>query len=374
MLALPLLTTRVVAPSAPDPNRASRPHESASRDKLSLAALLTMLVAGVVICALVVAPFVPALVWAFALIVVSNPMYLRLRGRLRSPSIAAAIAVLGVALLLLIPVAVVGWQVGAQASERMQQLEDLLSSGNLQHLVERLPPALRPSNWMSESQIGTSQNGALMAAGTQAGVWLRSALWAALQVTVALFALFFLFRDQDAVLKTVRSYMPMSDGETTYFFEELRRMTHATIFGNVVVALVQGALGGLMFALLGIPAALLWAVAMALLSLVPNAGAFLIWLPAAVFLAVQGAWGKAIFLTAWGVLVVGTIDNLLYPMLVGKDTRVHTLAVFFSVVGGLLAFGAAGLVLGPTVLAGTLALVNVLKRRTAHHRSAVEPR
>ena len=256
----------------------------------------------------------------------------------------------------------------------MEQLEDLLSSGNLQHLVERLPPALRPSSWMSEGQIGTSQNGALMAAGTQAGVWLRSALWAALQVTVALFALFFLFRDQDAVLKTVRSYMPMSDGETTYFFEELRRMTHATIFGNVVVALVQGALGGLMFALLGIPAALLWAVAMALLSLVPNAGAFLIWLPAAVFLAVQGAWGKAIFLTAWGVLVVGTIDNLLYPMLVGKDTRVHTLAVFFSVVGGLLVFGAAGLVLGPTVLAGTLALVNVLKRRTAHHRSAAEPR
>ena len=113
---------------------------------------------------------------------------------------------------------------------------------------------------------------------------------------------------------------------------------------------------------------------MALLSLIPNTGAFVIWLPAAVFLASQGAWTKAGILAGWGVLVVGTIDNLLYPMLVGKDTRVHTLAVFFSVVGGLLAFGAAGLVLGPTALAGTLALVNVLKRRTAHHRSAVEPR
>jgi predicted PurR-regulated permease PerM len=151
-------------------------------------------------------------------------------------------------------------------------------------------------------------------------------------------------------------------------------MAHATIYGNVVVALIQGVLGGIMFAFLGLPAALLWSVAMALLSLVPNAGAFVIWLPAAVFLAAQGAWTKAVILAAWGVLVVGTIDNLLYPMLVGKDTRLHTLAVFFSVVGGLLAFGAAGLVLGPTALAGTLALVNVLKRRTAHHRSAVEPR
>jgi predicted PurR-regulated permease PerM len=333
-----------------------------------------MVTAGVVLCALVVAPFVPALVWAFALMVVANPMYLSLHRRLGSPVIAAGTSVVAVGLLLLIPAIVVAWQVGAQASERMQQLEQLLSSGNLQHLLDRIPPALRSFSWTSDPATGAPQNGALVAAGTQAGAWLRSALWAGLQIAVALFTLFFLFRDQDAVLKTVRSFMPMSEGETTYFFEELRRMAHATIYGNVVVALIQGVLGGIMFAFLGLPAALLWSVAMALLSLVPNAGAFVIWLPAAVFLAAQGAWTKAVILAAWGVLVVGTIDNLLYPMLVGKDTRLHTLAVFFSVVGGLLAFGAAGLVLGPTALAGTLALVNVLKRRTAHHRSAVEPR
>jgi predicted PurR-regulated permease PerM len=126
----------------------------------------------------------------------------------------------------------------------------------------------------------------------------------------------------------------------------------------------------LMFALLGIPGAVLWGVAMGVLAIVPVLGAFVIWLPAAAVLALQGQWGKALILTGWGTVVVGLIDNLLYPMLVGKEMRLHTLPVFIAIVGGLVIFGGAGIVLGPVILAATVAILDVLRQRTAYGRSA----
>jgi predicted PurR-regulated permease PerM len=112
---------------------------------------------------------------------------------------------------------------------------------------------------------------------------------------------------------------------------------------------------------------------MAVLSVVPNLGSFMVWIPAALVLALQGAWIKAAILAGWGVFVVGTIDNVLYPMLVGHEMRLHTLPVFLSILGGLLVFGAAGLVLGPVILAATVAILEILRRRTEHAHSAAEP-
>jgi predicted PurR-regulated permease PerM len=167
--------------------------------------------------------------------------------------------------------------------------------------------------------------------------------------------------------------LPLSNREAGEFVERVRSMIHATIYGTVVVAAVQGALGGLMFWTLEIPGALLWGVAMGLLAIIPVLGAFVIWIPAAIGLAAQGSWGKAVVLTVWGTVVVGLIDNLLYPVLVGKEMRLHTVPVFIAIVGGLFVFGASGLVLGPVVLAVTLACIDVLRRRTAGNRSAQEP-
>ena len=168
----------------------------------------------------------------------------------------------------------------------------------------------------------------------------------------------------------------MTPSEATYFFERIRSMAHATIYGSLTTAIVQGTLGGLMFAILGIRGALLWGAVMALLSMIPSAGAFVVWIPAAIVLALQGDWVRATILVGWGTLVVGTIDNVLYPWLVGQQVRMHQLAVFVAVVGGLLAFGAAGLVLGPVIAAATLALLDIVQQR-AHtriglHRISIE--
>jgi predicted PurR-regulated permease PerM len=112
---------------------------------------------------------------------------------------------------------------------------------------------------------------------------------------------------------------------------------------------------------------------MALLAVIPVLGAFVIWAPAAVMLAAQGHWGQAIILTLWGTVVIGLIDNLLYPVLVGKEMKLHTAPVFIAIVGGLFVFGTAGIVLGPVAFASTLALLDVLRRRTIGNRSAQEP-
>lgn len=340
------------------------------RRNLSLFVLITMAAIGVVLCALVAAPFVSALTWAFALAVVADPLHRALLRRLRFPNIAAAVSVLLVTLVLLIPTTFIGWQLGTQATERSGELERYLKSGKLGRVADRIPGGRA----VYERVIGTTPEPAdlVPVAQGQTGDWLQSVASAGLQFLVALFALFFLLRDRNAMLAAVRGYTPMSNAEADYFFERIRSMTHATLYGNVVTSIIQGVLGGLMFALLGIPSALLWGAAMALLSVVPSAGAFLIWIPAAVVLVAHGQWGKAAILASWGTVVVGSIDNLLYPALVGREIRLHTLPVFLSVIGGLIVFGASGLVLGPVILAGTIAMLDILRRRTARSRSALE--
>src|SRR5918997_1316059 len=175
------------------------------------------------------------------------------------------------------------------------------------------------------------------------------------ELLITLFALFFFFRDRRAALRALRSLVPLSDAETDEVFARVADTIHATVYGTIVVAVVQGILGGLMFWLLGLPAPLLWGAIMALLAVVPVLGAFVVWVPAALFLALTGSWGKALLLAGWGGLVVSLIDNLLYPVLVGKRLRLHTLPVFVAIVGGLMLFGGSGLILSPVALAGTVA-------------------
>jgi predicted PurR-regulated permease PerM len=139
---------------------------------------------------------------------------------------------------------------------------------------------------------------------------------------------------------------------------------YATVYGSVVVAAVQGSMGGIMFWILGLPAPLLWGFVMAVLATIPVLGTFVIWMPAALFLMLEGSVAKGLILIAYGSLAIGLIDNILYPSLVGSRMRLHTLPVFFAVVGGIAAFGISGLVIGPVVMSLTIATLRFWKQRT----------
>jgi predicted PurR-regulated permease PerM len=348
-------------------NTAPSGQRTARARKLSYGALVAMVCVGVVLCALIAAPFLSALTWAFALAVLAGPFHQRLEGKLGRPGLAALLSVLILTLVILIPTGVIVWLVGVQANQGFQRIQEEISAGSIRDMASHLPGGARLYDaLMSGEATGTSLGPAVQ---QTAGAWLSAATAALLQMAVALFALFFLLRDRAAVLGAVRHYLPLSAREADQVFTRVRAITHATLYGTFVCAAIQGVLGGLMFWFLGIPGTLLWAVAMAMLSLIPSSGAFFIWLPAAVILAFQGDWTRAAILAGWGVLVVGTIDNLLYPHLVGKEMHLHTLTVFLAVVGGLFVFGAAGLVLGPVIVAATMAMHEILRARTSHARS-----
>lgn len=184
-----------------------------------------------------------------------------------------------------------------------------------------------------------------------------------LEVALTFYFLFFFLRDRDAVLQAVRAYLPLETKETDRLIARARDTVQATIVGTVLVAFAQGALGGLMFWVLGLPAPLMWALVMTFLSVVPVLGAFVVWIPAAVFLALEGRLVAALVLAAWGVLVVGTIDNLLRPIVIGDRLGLHTAPAFVAMIGGVIWLGPAGFVVGPVLLVLTLCLVDILRDR-----------
>jgi predicted PurR-regulated permease PerM len=168
---------------------------------------------------------------------------------------------------------------------------------------------------------------------------------------IMLYLLFFLLRDGKALAGRIKQVVPLRADQKTALFGRFADVVRATVKGSILVAITQGALGGLAFWFLGIQPALLWAVLMAFLSLVPAIGAGLVWLPAAIYLLVSGAVWQGISLILYGVLVIGLVDNLLRPFLIGKDTRLPDYIVLISTLGGIQVFGLNGFVIGPLIAA-----------------------
>src|SRR5690606_26574643 len=164
---------------------------------------------------------------------------------------------------------------------------------------------------------------------------------------VMMYLLFFLLRDGQILVPRIKSLIPLSGSHRRDLFQKFTTVVRATVKGNIVIAVTQGFLGGVMFAFLGIQGALFWGVLMAFLSLLPAVGASLIWAPVAVYFMVTGAYADGIILILFGVLVIGLIDNLLRPILVGKDTKMPDYVVLISTLGGLAVFGLNGFVIGP---------------------------
>ena len=168
---------------------------------------------------------------------------------------------------------------------------------------------------------------------------------------VMTYLLFFFIRDGRELVAKIRRALPLSDNQKRRLFSKFTRVVRATVKGNIVVAATQGFLGGVIFAIMGIPGSLLWGVMMAFLSLLPAIGAGLIWAPVAIYFLLQGMVLQSVILTLYGVLVIGLVDNFLRPILVGKDTKMPDYLVLISTLGGLALFGLNGFVIGPLIAA-----------------------
>lgn len=177
---------------------------------------------------------------------------------------------------------------------------------------------------------------------------------------IMLYLLFFLLRDGRALGHRVRAAVPLRDDLQRNLFHKFTDVVRATIKGTIVVAIVQGALGGLMFWFLGIQAPVLWAVVMAFLSLLPAVGTALVWVPVALYLLASGAVWQGVLLIVYGVLVIGLVDNVLRPVLVGKDTKMPDYIVLIATLGGMAIFGLNGFVIGPLIAAMFMAAWDIM--------------
>lgn len=336
-------------------------------DRVRFAALLVITAAILYLTYLVFAPFASAIIWAVALAIVADPAYCWIRSRLRNANLAAGIAVLLVLLLIVLPLVLIAQQVAQEAASVVTLARSPEVRAHWAARLYALPGADRVVQLLrSRGDLSEYASSAVARVGAVLPAIFSGSVQGMTQLLIALFALFFLLRDKSFFIDAVRDLIPVSGNEAGNVFARIKTTIEASVRGRIAIAAIQGTLGGLIFWILGLPGALLWGTVMALFATIPLLGAFVVWVPAAVFLAVGGHPIKASVLTLWGVLVIGTADNLLYPVLVGKDLRLHTLLVFFSVLGGVSAFGVVGLVLGPVVVALAQALIEIWGYRSGN--------
>jgi predicted PurR-regulated permease PerM len=168
---------------------------------------------------------------------------------------------------------------------------------------------------------------------------------------VMLYALFFFLVDGGRVLERLLYYLPLSSDDEQLMLDRFTSVTRATLKGTLLIGIIQGALGGIAFALAGIPGSVLWGTVMAVLSIIPGVGIALVWVPAAIYLGLSERMLAAVLFVAWCAGVAGTVDNVLRPRLVGQDAKLSDLLILVSTLGGITLFGAAGILVGPVVAA-----------------------
>lgn len=340
------------------------------RQNLSSIALIALAVLGIVACVALAAPFLAPITWAVALTIGAKPVHRWILQRMPGlPSVAAGLTVVVLVLGLLAPAVLIGRQVAREASHGYQVVQGMVDSGEFEASMKRHAKVAEFVDWLREN---VSFEDEAKRAAQMVGGWFQGSVVALSQLVIAQFFVFFMLRDQTKGVQAFRSLMPLSLKEADEVLSRVTTMIRATLYGTLLVGAIQGFLGGAMFWFLGIPAALLWGCIMAVMSLVPSLGSFLVWAPVAAGLALQGNWGKSIILTAWGLLVVSTIDNVLYPILVGKEIQIHPTTVFIASLGGLIWLGAPGIILGPACFAFSSAILQVIRMRTVGSRCVEE--
>ncbi len=330
-------------------------------------------------------PYYSAVLWAVILAVVFSPVQQRLERLLGGrKNIAALLSVLMCICLVIIPMlAIFGSlvQEGNSLYQRLSSREFDLNS-YISRILNALPDSLE--EWLTRFELG---NFAEWRSRISSAIMQGSQLFAGKLVSfgqntlqffigfgIMLYLLFFLFRDGADLGRKIRQAIPLNDDYTRQFLEKFTAVIRATVKGNIIIAVIQGSIGGVTFWLLGVEAALLWGVMMTFLSMLPAVGAALVWVPAAAWFFASGEWIGGSILVFVGVFVIGLVDNLLRPPLVGKGTRMPDYVVLISTVGGISLIGINGFVVGPLIAAMFIAAWSLLAEEQKSKGSAQLPK
>lgn len=312
---------------------------------------------------LIVEPFAVPLAWAAIFSIFFYPVYERLEKRFPA-TVAALMCTAGVTLLLILPVLFVLLYAAREAIDASARIHAFVSEGGAavpmdfaNWIRQHLPESMQDVDFVGPLRQGAERVASYLA--SSLGAMLKNLFSFFVNLFILLFTLFFMFRDGKKIMRAVRHLIPFERDLQDGMLSESRDLIFASVAVALLIAAIQGVLGGIAFALTGLGAAVFMGVLVAFFSIVPVVGSALIWVPAALWLGVNGHWGKAIIVVAICGGVAGLADNLVRPLLLRNRTRLNDLLVFISIVGGLEVFGLLGLVIGPTVVAAALGVFRV---------------
>lgn len=329
---------------------------------LQFKSLTVLLVLVTVAFIWILLPFYGAVFWAVILGILFAPVQRRLQQKFgwqrNVTSLCTLSLCLVIAILPVIIVSILLVQEGATVYKNIESGELDIAAylaqfkhslpPYFQHLLDRF--GMGELDSLREKIVKAAMQGS-QALATQAFSFGQGTFEFVVSFFIMLYLLFFFLRDGAELARKMRTAVPLEENHKRRLQLKFNRVVRATVKGNVVVAVTQGALGGLIFWFLDIPSALLWAVLMAFLSLLPAVGAGIVWAPVAVYFLLSGMIWQGVVLGLFGVFVIGLVDNVLRPILVGKDTKMPDYLILVSTLGGLAVFGLNGFVIGPLIAA-----------------------
>jgi predicted PurR-regulated permease PerM len=346
------------------------------RQRLTIWFLSVLTAVALALCVWIGEPFLRPILVAFLMAVVFHPVHARIEARLRRPSLAAGLSLLVVMALIAAPSVLLG----TSLAQELVHLRDVVrGSGTgmddvfawIDRGVAWAGRYIDVSGFDARAEISErlgSFSGSLVSG---AGRVLGNIGSFLMNLTIALFTLFFLLRDGGRAKNLLIRAMPLETSRSEALLNGIGETVTASMFGTVAVAAAQGFLTGLMFAFLGLPAPVLWGAVATFTSLIPVVGAGAVWIPGALVLGLSGSWVKAAILAGWGAGVVGMVDNFLRPYLLAGRVQMHPLVLFFALLGGVQAFGLLGLFAGPVIVAVTRTLILMLREELERGRAPV---
>lgn len=358
----------------PQNHTAQQPAHQPLPHRYSMAAMTIALILGLVLCYRILQPFVPSLVWSLTLAVLFAPVDRAIRKRVRSPGISVTLTLVLAGVSLVAPVFFVSRALVNEVIGSADLLGIFTLGEQWQKITDRQPWLLPLTDWVTNYvDVRQLLNSMVNRLGDWSASLVQGGVTSIINLLMTFYFLFYLLRDKERFLRGMAQILPITTAEFGAICDCVVRTILASVYGTVAVAALQGLLAGLMFWWLGLLSPVFWGVIMGLLAVVPFLGAFIVWVPACILLALHGDWLSAIALALWGTIVVGLIDNVIYPILVGRQLAMHSMLSFIAIVGGLILVGAHGVVLGPVIVALSITLLELWRARLDKESAALPP-
>lgn len=317
-------------------------------------------------------PFFAPICWAAVFVIIFFPLYEKLLGKLRSKGLTSLIMCIIIIILIIGPVAYLFGSLVGEATTAVTKVNEMIKTGEidkyltfnlpwLDSIKEKLKDYYDFSEMKTEQIIKNAIENVSTAILNQTRWLISNITRMVFYFALMVFTMYYFFKDGEVIVHKIRRLMPLTPNQVSVTFHKLREVIQATMYGGVVVALIQGLIGGILFAVVGIPSAVFWGAIMAFLSIIPFIGAFVIYIPAGLILIIGGSYFKGIFVIAVGTVVISQIDNVIRPFLISGKTQMHPLLLFFAILGGIYLFGLLGIVLGPLIAAVFITLITIFE-------------